>query len=128
MKYGSDNQKEIKKTLKEIEEISGERISRILEGHSEIIRAKIAYRRDTTENWEKHNPLLLNGELGIEYTLDGDTRMKVGDGKHRWKNLKYVNENFIISTIDNSPKIKIQSKLIIWNIILTLFTIYNLFN
>ena len=112
---------------KEIEERAGEQISKILEERSETIRARIAYRRDTTENWEKNNPRLLNGELGIEYTLDGDIRMKVGNGKNRWNNLKYVNENFIISTIDNNPKIKLMYITLLF-LILSKVTLYKVIN
>lgn len=48
---------------------------------------RIKQRRDTKDNWNTSNPVLLDGEIGIET----DTRkMKFGDGSNHWNNLKYV--------------------------------------
>ncbi len=45
----------------------------------------ILFRRDTSENWEKENPILAYGEPGY----DKDTGMlKIGDGVTRWKALQ----------------------------------------
>jgi hypothetical protein len=45
---------------------------------------KIQLRRDTAINWVSNNPLLLNGEIGIET----DTlRFKVGNGSQRWNEI-----------------------------------------
>jgi len=45
---------------------------------------KIQLRRDISANWTANNPLLLNGEVGIET----DTlKLKVGNGTQRWNNL-----------------------------------------
>lgn len=42
---------------------------------------KIQLRRDTAANWTTNNPLLLNGEIGIET----DTlKFKIGNGSQRW--------------------------------------------
>lgn len=42
---------------------------------------KIQLRRDTAANWTANNPLLLNGEIGIET----DTlKFKIGNGTQRW--------------------------------------------
>lgn len=42
---------------------------------------KIQLRRDTAANWTANNPLLLNGEIGIET----DTlKFKIGNGNQRW--------------------------------------------
>lgn len=66
------------------------------------ISGKIKLRRDSFSNWSTENPVLLDGELGIE-TDTG--RGKVGDGSKSWNNLTYVfnrNSNryveFIIGT------------------------------
>ena len=49
---------------------------------------KISLRNDTSTNWATKNPVLQNGELGIE----NDTRLvKVGDGVTSWTDLKYIN-------------------------------------
>jgi len=48
--------------------------------------ARIRLRRDTAANWTAANPVLLNGEAGIET----DTRrFKVGDGTTAWSGLGY---------------------------------------
>lgn len=48
---------------------------------------RIQFRRDTSERWASINPILLEGELGMET----DTRFtKIGDGVKRWNDLKYA--------------------------------------
>lgn len=49
--------------------------------------ARIRLRRDTAANWTAANPVLLNGEVGLET----DTRkLKLGDGTTAWTSLLYV--------------------------------------
>jgi len=38
-----------------------------------------------TEEWERTNPVLLEGMIGVEIKPDGNRRIKIGDGKHNWK-------------------------------------------
>jgi hypothetical protein len=48
--------------------------------------AQIRLRRDTAANWTAENPVLLNGEVGLET----DTRkFKVGNGSTAWSGLSY---------------------------------------
>lgn len=47
---------------------------------------RIQLRRDTAANWTAYNPILLEGEPGIE--LDTD-QWKMGDGVHTWSQLSY---------------------------------------
>lgn len=42
--------------------------------------ARLLFRKDTTANWMAANPILLDGEMGIEVTVDGNIMFKVGDG------------------------------------------------
>lgn len=51
---------------------------------------RIILKSDTTKNWNKANPVLLKGELGIENCSTGITKMKIGDGRLKWKDLKYL--------------------------------------
>ena len=44
------------------------------------IDALFLYRRDTAANWEKKNPILLDGERIAVYTNAGAVRYKIGDG------------------------------------------------
>lgn len=49
----------------------------------------IKSRRDTKVNWETSNPILADGEIGVEF--DGDHKnTKVGDGIHTWSELEYL--------------------------------------
>ena len=48
---------------------------------------KIQLRRDTAANWQGTNPVLAQGEPGVE--LD-TKKMKVGDGSTAWNSLAYV--------------------------------------
>lgn len=50
------------------------------------IEAIIQSRRDTAINWSSADPVLLDGEIGIEV----DTmKLKVGDGSTAWSSLPY---------------------------------------
>jgi hypothetical protein len=48
-------------------------------------RPLIVIRRDTTGNWEHVNPVLLNGEAGLDYERGV---IRIGDGATPWKELK----------------------------------------
>ena len=53
-----------------------------------MLKARILSKTDTSEAWRINNPILLDGESGYE----SDTNLiKVGDGVHHWKDLKYAN-------------------------------------
>ena len=51
------------------------------------IQTKIKHRRDTSANWTANNPILSEGEIGVDIT---NNRMKVGDGQTSWNNLNYM--------------------------------------
>ena len=48
---------------------------------------RILLRQDNSENWEKYNPTLMQGEPAFDTST---RRMKIGDGFHRWKSLPFV--------------------------------------
>lgn len=56
--------------------------------------AKIRPRRGTKTEWELANPVLLEGELGIESPDTGIgsglCKFKLGDGQKKWKELPYA--------------------------------------
>jgi hypothetical protein len=59
--------------------------------------ARLRLRRDTAANWAAENPVLLDGELGIET----DTRsIKVGDGTNAWSALTYYISTALPDIID----------------------------
>ncbi len=66
---------------------------------------KIRPRRGSKDNWTARNPVLLEGELGIEYPNDGiasrnsHIRFKVGDGVTEWNELPYCADPTECATI-----------------------------
>jgi hypothetical protein len=67
---------------------------------------KIQLRRDTAANWVANNPLLLNGEIGIET----DTlKFKIGNGSQRWNAINFyafkTGAPNGIATLDSTGKI-----------------------
>lgn len=59
----------------------------------------IKLRRGTTTQWSTNNPILAEGEIGIDTTVD---RFKVGDGATAWNSLAWA-EN-LPSQTSNSGK------------------------
>jgi hypothetical protein len=47
---------------------------------------RIILRRDTAQNWEANNPVLLSGEPGYE---TDSNKFKIGNGSSTWTNLAY---------------------------------------
>ncbi|MCL2440469.1 MAG: hypothetical protein FWD14_01885 [Treponema sp.] len=70
--------------------------------------ARILLRRDTTENWNAVNPILDNGEMGIEI-IGNERKIKIGDGSSNWNNLSYATLtkeeiiNYISDELDKRP-------------------------
>lgn len=48
---------------------------------------RIQIRRDSSTNWEVNNPVLLQGEMGLETNTDF---LKIGDGQTEWNSLPYI--------------------------------------
>ena len=70
---------------------------------------KIQLRRDVAANWTANNPLLLNGEIGIET----DTlKFKIGNGTQRWNSLSSYalkpGEPNGVATLDSSGKVPLS--------------------
>ena len=58
---------------------------------------QIQLRNDTAANWTAANPVLAQGEMGIET----DTRLfKIGDGVKTWSQLSYGPLTGVPNTID----------------------------
>lgn len=67
---------------------------------------RIQFRRDTRARWAEINPVLMEGEVGLEIDTQN---IKMGDGTHAWNDLEYGigysnvtnepgnNENLVIS-------------------------------
>jgi hypothetical protein len=57
-----------------------------------IPRQHIRVRRAVAADWIASNPILLDGELGLEQDTN---RLKAGDGSTPWSGLGYVSGNFL---------------------------------
>jgi len=58
---------------------------------------KIQLRRDTTANWTRVNPILDDGEPGLEIDTN---KVKYGDGNTRWADLDYASGGLSLSYAD----------------------------
>lgn len=54
------------------------------------VRTQIS--RDTSANWTKYDPVLLDGEIIIVDTAEGEVRYKVGDGTKKYSQLPFDDE------------------------------------
>ena len=71
---------------------------------SKNINVRIALKRDTSANWTNHNPVLLNGELILVDTAEGQLRVKIGDGRKTYTQLPFMDEALrtLITDVDNN--------------------------
>ena len=83
---------------------------------------RIQFRRDTAERWQTINPILQEGELGIET----DTRFtKVGDGVHAWNDLQYSTAVHNITSELGTSENLVMSQKGVTNIINTILKVGN---
>ena len=59
---------------------------------NKTLKTRIKLKRDTSANWEKTNPVLLNGEIIIVDTANNETRTKTGDGTKTYTQLPFDDE------------------------------------
>ena len=57
------------------------------------LKIKGKYKRNLVANWAMENPIIADGEIIIVETLDGSTRLKVGDGHSTYGELPYMDED-----------------------------------
>ena len=55
-----------------------------------MLTAKLCQRSDTEANWQKHNPVLLKGEIAFSADI---YNLKIGDGVKAWRDLPYYMES-----------------------------------
>lgn len=54
------------------------------------LRTRIVLKNDSTTNWlTNESTVLLKGEVGVEFQVDGKTKIKIGDGIKTWAQLPY---------------------------------------
>ena len=71
------------------------------------IHTRFQHRRATAARWAEVNPILREGELGIE--LD-TRRMKFGDGVTRWNSLEYCSKEILPASATELGGIKAEGK------------------
>ncbi len=59
---------------------------------AKTVSTKIQIRRDTSSNWTTNNPILREGEIGLDTTVD---KIKIGDGTTAWNSLPYYEETTV---------------------------------
>lgn len=52
--------------------------------------SRFQQRRGLTATWETANPILADGEFGVEVIVGGPEKIKVGDGETAWLDLDYA--------------------------------------
>ena len=75
---------------------------------SKNIKTRIKHKRDTSANWTKNDPVLLNGEVVIVDTANGETRTKTGDGTSKYSALPFDDE--AIKNLINNKVEKVTGK------------------
>ena len=51
------------------------------------LNTRLVFRRDTLENWETNNPILMSGEPSIATDAKGNIYLKIGNGIDAWTDL-----------------------------------------
>lgn len=54
-----------------------------------VVKVTLKIRNDAAANWVNNNPILAQGEFGLE---NNSFLLKVGDGVTHWNNLRYLNK------------------------------------
>lgn len=54
----------------------------------------IKFRRDESSEWEKVNPVLAKGQIGIDLSL---SKIKIGDGITSWNGLDFSSSDEVIA-------------------------------
>lgn len=57
---------------------------------TQVLSTVFLLKRGTAEAWDRHNPVLMQGEPG--WAIDAEI-LKIGDGKTRWKDLSPVGDS-----------------------------------
>lgn len=75
---------------------------------------KIINRNDTADNWKSANPILKQGEIGIDNT---NKQIKLGDNETAWNNLQFYQPRVDWQNVQNKPSIPQpnDSKVVILN-------------
>lgn len=89
---------------------------------------RIMNKYNTTKYWNELNPVLLAGEVVFEITSTNEIRMKVGDGKNVYKDLKYTTSSEDAKQIISlkNAQLDLEDELRFTQIALVVITIMNI--
>ena len=73
------------------------------------ILARVKHKRDTSSNWTQNNPILLNGEIILVDTAEGELRAKIGDGTKTYTQLPFSDE--ALRSLINDSKVTVDDAL-----------------
>lgn len=71
----------------------------------EIFNTRVKNKRDSVSNWTDKNPILLDGEVVVVDSTDGESRFKIGDGTKHYSELPFQDE-YLQNEINNKAAIE----------------------
>ncbi len=79
---------------------------------SKDVSIRIKQKKDTEANWESANPILLDGEMILVVTAEGDIRTKIGDGRTFYSELPFNDERLPkITVLDEGKFLRVHNGL-----------------
>lgn len=70
-----------------------------------IFNTRVKNKRDSVSNWTGKNPILLDGEVVVVDSTDGESRFKIGDGTKHYSELPFQDE-YLQNEINNKAAIE----------------------
>jgi hypothetical protein len=70
-----------------------------------IFNTRVKNKRDSVSNWTDKNPILLDGEVVVVDSTDGESRFKIGDGTKHYSELLFQDE-YLQNAINNKAAIE----------------------
>lgn len=70
-----------------------------------IFNTRVKNKRDSVSNWTDKNPILLDGEVVVVDSTDGESRFKIGDGTKHYSELPFQDE-YLQNEINNKVAIE----------------------
>ena len=70
-----------------------------------IFNTRVKNKRDSVSNWTDKNPILLDGEVVVVDSTDGEGRFKIGDGTKHYSELPFQDE-YLQNEINNKAAIE----------------------
>lgn len=70
-----------------------------------IFNTRVKNKRDSVSNWTDKNPILLDGEVVVVDSTDGESRFKIGDGTKHYSELPFQDE-YLQNEINNKAAIE----------------------